>query len=294
MPELAHKSEDRNIGMPISTYAHIPAFVVFLGHIMPKSVLDVGIGNGKMGFIARDLLDVMLRSAYKEPDWRVKIDGIEIFPDYIRDHQKAIYDNIYIGDAFDLIDDLGKYDLIILGDVLEHFDKKQAMQFLDKCFAHTKHHIILNIPLGNKWTQSAIYENPHEEHLSFWSPEELEPLTENKYVVRFPDLGNYGCFLLTKEKYAQYKKTHQTIRDQADFLFASGQKQEAITYMKLALSEYPLERCSEFMLVDFMLTMEQMEEAITRLEGVHKIFDDDPSVRRYIDTLKMAHENVRA
>ena len=155
--------------MPTSPYAHLYTIVEFLSNVRPASILDVGVGNGKMGFIARDLLDVMLGERYRKENWQVKIDGIEIFADYVQDHQKAIYDDIYIGNAFDVIDTLASYDVIILGDVLEHFEKNQARQFFDKCITHCNRHIILCMPLGEKWTQSSIYGNPYEQHLSFWN-----------------------------------------------------------------------------------------------------------------------------
>ncbi len=186
--------------MPTSTYSHIPAFINILSSIKPNTILDVGIGNGKMGFLARDLLDVMYGQQHRKEKWRVIIDGIEVFEDYIQEHQKAIYNDIYIGDAFEVINTLGNYDLIILGDVLEHFKKEKAFNFLDMCFTHTNHHIILNIPLGEKWTQPAIYGNTHEEHLSFWSFEEFGHLATDNYIYSFP-YGDYACFLLAKDKY---------------------------------------------------------------------------------------------
>ena len=46
--------------MPTSPYVHIETYVHFLSQTRPNSLLDVGLGNGKMGFIARDLLDTMI------------------------------------------------------------------------------------------------------------------------------------------------------------------------------------------------------------------------------------------
>ena len=83
-------------------------------------------GNGKLGFIVRDLLDVMHGERYRREEWQVRIDGIEAFPDYVQAHKRAIYDDIHIGDAFDVIDTLGTYDVILLGDVLEHFERSRA------------------------------------------------------------------------------------------------------------------------------------------------------------------------
>ncbi len=192
------------IHMPTSPYAHLYHIVTFLAAIEPASILDIGLGNGKYGFLARDLLDVMLGERYRKEDWQIKIDGIEIFSDYIQDHQKAIYDSIYIGNAYDVIDSLGTYDAIILGDVLEHFEKKQACELLDKCMAHCNTHIIVCIPLGEKWTQPEIYGNPYEQHLSFWKFEEFEPFIYKHTIFKYTP-GDYGAFLIKKEDYIDYK-----------------------------------------------------------------------------------------
>ena len=192
--------------MPTSPYTHIPTIVQFLITAHPRSLLDVGLGNGKIGFIARDYLDVMRgeRGKFKRKDWKTKIDGIEVFPEYIQDHQRAIYDEIFIGNAFDVVDTLGNYDMIVLGDVLEHFEKNQAYRFLDKCIAHSNRHLIVCIPLGEKWTQEAIYGNPYERHLSFWSFEEFEPFISNHKIFHYPP-GPYGAFLIKKQDYLDYK-----------------------------------------------------------------------------------------
>lgn len=113
-------------------------------------------------------------------------------------------DEIFIGNAFDVIDTLRTYDMIVLGDVLEHFEKNQARQFFGKCIAHSNKHLIVCIPLGEKWTQEAIYGNPYERHLSFWSFEEFEPFISNYNIFHYPP-GPYGAFLIKKEDFIDYK-----------------------------------------------------------------------------------------
>ncbi|MBF0330027.1 MAG: class I SAM-dependent methyltransferase [Nitrospirae bacterium] len=192
--------------MPTSPYCHIETLAAFLIFIRPTSVLDIGLGNGKIGFIVRDCLDVTMGERYKRSDWKVILDGIEIFPDYIQDHQKAIYNKIFIGNAFEYIDVIGVYDLIIAGDVLEHFEKNKAWSFLDKCAAHCNKYLILNLPLGEKWEQPTIYGNPHEKHLSSWTQEELAPFTSMKQIYSCKEAGDYGCFLIKKEDYLSYRQ----------------------------------------------------------------------------------------
>ena len=266
--------------MPTSTYVHIPAMVRFIQAILPGSVLDIGLGNGKIGFIVRDLLDVMIGERYKKEDWKIRLDGIEIFEDYIQGHQKVIYNNIYIGDAFHVIDNLGKYDLIIIGDVLEHFEKEQAWHFLDKCAEHGRY-LIINIPLGEKWTQPAIYGNPHEAHSSFWTYEDFENFTDHKELFTCPGIGDYGCFLIRAENYI-----HHSLREKADKLFSEGKCEEAITYLKDTLSRLPPDIRSEYILVDLLLKTRRINEALDHLHLILDRFPEEaPKITRYINIL---------
>jgi len=190
--------------MPTSPYGHIEAFAAFLAKSRPSSILDIGLGNGKLGFVARDLLDVMLNERYLRQDWKVRIDGIEVFGDYIQDHQRAIYDHIFIGDAFDVMDRLGTYDMIILGDVLEHFPKERALEFLDKCIAHADKNLAVFIPLGKTWKQPAIYGNPYETHRSSWFFDDFKPFACCHALFDY-SAGPYGAFLVNRDDYAGHK-----------------------------------------------------------------------------------------
>jgi len=200
--------------MPTSPYSQIDTVVYFLHKLMPSSMLDIGVGNGKMGFVARDSLDVMLGGRFRREAWQIRIDGIEIFAPYIQDHQKAIYDTIHIGDVLKIIGNLPAYDLIIISDVLEHFEKEKARLLLDRCAARTKH-IMLNIPLSETWTQEDIYGNPHERHLSFWSRDDFLPFVCAKAFFSF-DIGEYGGFLIDTGDYIAYRRTGETVRMQIE------------------------------------------------------------------------------
>jgi len=267
--------------MPTSTYQHIPTMVTYLQSIRPGSLLDVGLGNGKIGFLARDLLDVMLGERYRKEDWKVRIDGIEIFEDYVQEHQRAIYDNVYIGDAIEVMDDLGVYDLVLLCDVVEHFEKREACRLVKKCFDHCRSHVIVGIPLGDNWTQPAIYGNPHEEHRSFWTANEFEPMAESKEYFTFPGLGDYGCFLIKKEDYLY----HQWVAA-ADCLFAEGKGEEAIHGLKSSLTDLGPSIKGEYLLVDLLLKSHRIGEAIERLRTIQTDFPDDPLANQYIETLE--------
>jgi len=199
--------------MPTSPYAHLYSLVAYLNTVRPKSILDVGLGNGKLGFIARDYLDVMLGERYHKSQWKLQLDGIEVFGDYIQDHQRAIYNDIFIGDAFDVIDGLAQYDMIIMGDVLEHFDKQKGLEFMDKCFSHTQTAIGLFIPLGDGWSQGDICGNPYEAHQSAWQLDELLPLCSQHQLFEYGP-RKYGAFLIHKEHYID--KRIEDLKNQSD------------------------------------------------------------------------------
>jgi hypothetical protein len=189
--------------MPTSPYSHLSLYVEYLMDVKPESMLDIGLGNGKMGFIARDLLDVMYGERYKRKEWLLKLDGIEVFDDYIQAHQKAIYDKIYIGDAFSVIDSLGNYDLVVMGDVLEHFPKEKGWEMLDKCVSHTGKALALFVPLGSGWHQGAIYGNECERHLSSWHQYEFDAMSKFFHILEYKGIGSYGAFLIYKQAYIE-------------------------------------------------------------------------------------------
>lgn len=254
--------------MPTSTYAHIATVARYLEHVMPRSVLDIGIGNGKMGFIARDLLDVMLGGRYHRRDWQVRLDGIEAFADYVQAHQRALYDELYIGDAFTVIDTLGAYDLAIVGDVLEHFEPTRACEFMDKC-ARRATWIILNIPLGAAWTQEDIYGNDFERHRSFWTRGDFErAATLAEYFTLAP--GEYGAFLIASTDWM-----HARIWRDAAGLDSDA---ERIAMLGPRLAALPPRAMSELRFAELLVSSGRCADAYARLRLVRDTLDDATAV----------------
>jgi predicted O-methyltransferase YrrM len=95
--------------MPTSQFYQISDIVEFIVRTNPKSILDIGVGFGKYGALAREYLD----QGERLYDWKRRIDGIEVFEEYITDIQRFYYDNIYIGNAVEVLPKLEEtYDLI--------------------------------------------------------------------------------------------------------------------------------------------------------------------------------------
>lgn len=157
----------------------------------PKTVLDIGIGNGKWGFLAREYTDVW-KSRMRISDYQTIIHGIEAYKHYIGPVQELIYDKIYIGEAINIINDLWIYDMIIMTDVLEHMSKSIGNELLGKISRKSKYAFITT-PKNVIITGRSMNYNPYETHVCEWSIEELSKYGDAR------DIGN-NVLLLQMEK----------------------------------------------------------------------------------------------
>jgi 2-polyprenyl-3-methyl-5-hydroxy-6-metoxy-1,4-benzoquinol methylase len=150
------------------------------------SILDIGCGFGKWGFLIRDTFEVMVGQHFKKNDWKINITAVEPFPKCITTIQKEIYNKIIIKDIFDVVDELGHYDLIIMGDVIEHFDKDKAYELLDKLLNHTEN-ILISTPLGFM-PQGAWAGNEKEIHKSGWKLKDFKKYNVVEHKILKDDL----------------------------------------------------------------------------------------------------------
>ena len=136
----------------MSTDAGKPAIVKYILENVDKNskILDVGFGSGVYGKLLRAFL-------YQN------IDGIDVYEDDIKEMGlDKLYDNIYIKNILDF--DFEYYDLVIMGDVLEHIELESAKKLLSGFVKKNKcGNIIVSIPYEYK--QGEAYGNPYEKHL---------------------------------------------------------------------------------------------------------------------------------
>ena len=158
--------------MPTSNLHQISDVVELIVAADPQSILDVGVGFGKYGVLAREYLELLDgRAIYG--DWRRRIDGVEIFPDYLTGLHETVYDQVIVGDAAEILPGLGEqsYDLVLLIDVIEHFDRPTGNEILRQSL-RVGRNVIVSTPLGF-FTQEG-FDNPHEQHRSRWSRRDLK------------------------------------------------------------------------------------------------------------------------
>lgn len=175
--------------MPSSNSLLVSHICVKIIALKPESILDIGTGFGKYGFLAREYTDIC-HVRYSPQEWQTKIDGIEIFPGYIGDLQKLIYNDIYIGDALDMLSRLGNYDLILAIDLIEHLEKEKGLYFLRLVKKKAGMALIATPMVVRK--QKTKYNNVYERHISRWTKRELDQFGHVEEVAR----DRKGVYLL--------------------------------------------------------------------------------------------------
>ncbi|MBI5467379.1 MAG: hypothetical protein HY975_04180, partial [Candidatus Kerfeldbacteria bacterium] len=168
----------------------ISPIVEIIRSAQPQSVLDIGIGFGKFGFLCREYLELW-DGRNKYGDWQKRIDGIEAFPQYVTPLQKQIYDNIYVGDAREIVPNLTHYyDLILMIDVIEHFTLADGHRLLHNSAKHSRG-LLISTPLTVS-AQEDSFGNPFEIHKSQWTPDQFSAFAEK---VFFPNPHALVCYL---------------------------------------------------------------------------------------------------
>jgi len=183
-----------------SNWQNISYNIDLVKKLNPKSILDIGVGFGRWGILFREFLEVWGDNNYSGK-WNRTIDGIEIFPDYIKDYHKYFYDNIYLENALDFLQKTTKkYDLINCGDVIEHFDKNEALKLIEICLKKSKY-LLINIPIGDNWKQGSVNNNDYEMHRSIWHNSDF---TKYKFFIikEFKDVDkrDFSVILISGEK----------------------------------------------------------------------------------------------
>jgi len=170
--------------------------------IAPQRTLDVGMGSlGRWAVLVREFADVW-HDRVVPSNWTCVVDGIEVYEPIIQRFHRDFYDHVYVGDAFVIMDELDHYDLVILGDVLEHFAPDTAFAMLRKCLRHARF-VMVVVPLGgaDTWAQESLYGNQWEKHRTFFRARDLSHSSEWYLVTRklFKDYKGrrFGVFLLS-------------------------------------------------------------------------------------------------
>jgi hypothetical protein len=163
--------------MPSSRPNTIPTVIHVVRQLRPRSILDVGVGFGKWGHLFREYTDIVEAERdprrYERRHWRVRIDGIEGHAPYVTAMHRFLYNRVHLGDAGALLKKLPRYDLIFLGDIIEHFDKPTGRQLLRDAVAKANKAVIVSTPKYDTG-QAALCGNELERHRSLWAAKDFQ------------------------------------------------------------------------------------------------------------------------
>lgn len=154
--------------MPSSDLIMIPKVLEVIARIMPQTILDVGIGNGRYGFLFRECFDWNHGRLGKD-NWEVTIDGVEIDRAYISPVQRYCYNDIVIADWMDYTP-LRAYDVIFMGDVLEHWIEDEWQKALSKARKYSNFTIVVSPNWEGSIAQGAWYGHEQETHRVVLNP----------------------------------------------------------------------------------------------------------------------------
>jgi hypothetical protein len=165
----------------VSDASNLPFVATELQRLNPQSILEIGVGFGKWGVIAREYLEAW-QGRFRKEEWRVRIEGVEIFEGYRNPFWDAAYDRIHIGDATQILKTLGQFDVGLICDVIEHVEKPTGRELIDELLAHCQT-VIVTTPLSF-YPQGEEHGNASQKHLCLWRPEDF-----GSYTGRTVELG---------------------------------------------------------------------------------------------------------
>uniref|UniRef100_A0A6M3KYT1 Putative methyltransferase n=1 Tax=viral metagenome TaxID=1070528 RepID=A0A6M3KYT1_9ZZZZ len=148
--------------------------------------LDIGCGAGIYGDIIREVFNQ-----------EAHIDAVEAWSQYIVRHDlKKKYDRIIMEDIVKVWHQMEDYDVIVMGDVIEHLTKHDAIMVI--CGLKAKCRFLwgsLPIEVGRPWStgyrqgKEEWVENKYNQHLHDWTGNELKEIFNPMWIVPYVQTG---------------------------------------------------------------------------------------------------------
>jgi hypothetical protein len=220
--------------MPSSQYYHISKVMQIIMALNPMKVLDIGTGFGKYGVLCREYLE--LWDGRQKYEFSRRIDGVEVFKEYLTPLHQFIYDNIYNDNILTFIDKLEMgYDLVLLLDVLEHFEKVEGVLLLDSLLSKNTG-VLISTPKKPS-AQKDAFGNIYEAHRSAWSKKELSQKANTFFI---PDSISFICYMTNNmDSVNNLKKGIKVLREE-QLRFSLKRIKKQLVSIPLALKVYHL------------------------------------------------------
>lgn len=169
--------------MPTSDLYNITPILTVVSNLKPNTILDIGCGFGKYGMLMREYLELWQERLHPE-SWQTKIIGIDAFAEYHNPIWDFIYNYVHIGDAQIILPTLESFDLILIADVIEHFDKQNAINLVNICLSKAEV-VIISTP-REFYAQGDSFGNNYEIHRCIF---QLQDFPSNCFVRKIKALS---------------------------------------------------------------------------------------------------------
>ena len=194
--------------MANSSYIDTVHIMDLVYRMSPASILDVGSGFGRWGFLCRCHIGVG-ESLQLCPSQVLQIDAVEGFQPNVSSLYPAVFNHTHVGDARKVVPTLGKYDVIICSHMIEHMPKEDGWQLIKEMRERSNKALILALPL-NEPLRGALRGNEFEAHQSVWQKEEFRG--HQAYVKTFPFEGKVKLAVVVFPKTAEAKWAVKVVR----------------------------------------------------------------------------------
>lgn len=153
------------------------------------TVLDIGAGSGTWARLARP-------EGVGE-HWK----AVEIHEPYLtRFKLHDLYDEVAVSDGITYLTTVPEeWDLVILGDVVEHYTREKGARLVELACKRASY-VIISLPII-EWHQGESEGNEHEAHLHHWSDEEVREHLVGDRTLLACDVGDViGVYIVKGDR----------------------------------------------------------------------------------------------
>lgn len=159
--------------MPYSSFIFDKSIAEIIRLLKPESFLDLGAGAGKYGELAKRI------------NSSIKLTAVEIEKDYITNFKlSSIYNEVWNISAIDLINPKyydSTFDVIMIGDIIEHLKKSDGIDLLNFLIYRCRW-IILEFPY--RYLQNSVNGYHSEAHISVWAKDDFVSFDRTKLYAK--------------------------------------------------------------------------------------------------------------
>lgn len=184
--------------MPSSFSAQINTIIHICQKINPKTILDIGKGFGKYGFLLHEYMGIG-EDQRIDPNLKLKdqssisIDCVEVDPDLFLPQLAHFYQKIIEGNILEIYTTLPKYDLILMVDIIEHIPKEPAIKILQHFLTKGSNGLVAT-PVD--FFEQSRNQSEYEHHVSHWTAADFKRLG----CVSWHKIDAGAVYLLSSQK----------------------------------------------------------------------------------------------